>query len=391
MTVPVPVAPLNRTNSASIHRRGLLGLAGASMLAASGCSRFSSSKPTLAPLPPVSGAIRLQVSWQRSLSGAAGLAPFVGDQRVIAAGRDGEIVSWDLASGAERWRAKAPAELVVGVGAEGDLAVVGGRNGVLYAFRSDGRAAWATPVGAELVSQPLVSEGLVLVRSSDNRVSAFELASGQRRWSFVRQGPALVLRQTSGLASDRESVYVGLPGGRLVALATTSGALRWEAAVASPRGSNEIERIADVVGVPVLGGSEVCASAFQGRVGCFEALTGRVAWTRELNGAGGVDFDSRLLVACDDKGHVHAFARGGASLWKQEQLAGRVLTAPALMARQVVVADGQGLVHLLSREDGVAQARLALDGGAVVVAPRVSGNRVVVQTRGGTLAVMTVS
>jgi outer membrane protein assembly factor BamB len=245
------------------------------------------------------------------------------------------------------------------------------------------------PVGAELVAQPLVHEGLVVIRSSDNRVTAYELANGQRRWSFVRQGPALVLRQMTSLAADRESVYIGLPGGRLIALALTSGALRWEGAVASPRGSNEIERIADVMGAPILSGGEICASAYQGRVGCFEASSGRVTWARELNTAGGIDVDARLLVACDDKGHVHAFARSGASLWRQEQLAGRVLSAPALTSRHVVVGDAQGFVHVLSRDDGVVQARLALDGSAIAAAPRVRGRHVVVQTRAGTLAALT--
>jgi outer membrane protein assembly factor BamB len=336
-----------------------------------------------------SGGATLQIDWQRSLPGSASLVPSLTEQTVMAAGRDGTVVAWDLASGAERWRVKAPTELVAGVGAGSDVAVVGGRNGVLYAYATGGRTAWSARVGAELVSQPLVREGMVFVRGSDNRVTAFELASGQRRWSFVRQGPALVLRQMTALAADRESVYVGLPGGRLVALALTSGALRWEAAVASPRGSNEIERIADIVGAPVLAGGEVCASAYQGRVGCFEASSGRVSWARELNASGGTDVDARLLVACDDKGHVHAFARSGASLWRQEQLAGRVLCGPALSPAHVVVGDAQGLLHVLSRDDGVVQARLSLDGSAITAAPRVRGKRIVVQTQAGTLAALT--
>jgi len=384
------VQPSEALTVSSVRRRMLGGVSLGALLT-SGCSNwFSSSKPTLAPLAAPSGGAKLQIDWQRSLAGSPSLTPAITDQAVMAAGRDGSVLCWDLASGAQRWQAKAPTELVAGVGAAGDLAVVAGRNGALHAFANGGRAAWSVPVGAELVSQPLVHEGLVLVRGSDNRVTAYEVANGQRRWSFVRQGPALVLRQMTGLAADRESVYVGLPGGRLIALALTSGALRWEAAVTSPRGSNEIERIADIVGAPLLSNGEVCASAYQGRVGCFETASGRVSWARELNAAGGIDGDARLLVACDDKGHVHAFARSGASLWRQEQLAGRVLCAPALTPAHVVVGDAQGLLHVLSREDGVVQARLSLDGSAISAAPRVRGRRIVVQTRAGTIAALTV-
>ena len=63
--------------------------------------------------------------------------------------------------------------------------------------------------------------------------------SGRRRWTFDRQPPALVLRQTATIAMDASTAYVGLPGGRLVALSLQNGALKWETAVGLPRGSNE--------------------------------------------------------------------------------------------------------------------------------------------------------
>jgi outer membrane protein assembly factor BamB len=239
--------------------------------------------------------------------------------------------------------------------------------------------------GGEVVTVPSVGMGLVLVRTSDNRVAAFESGTGKRRWTFQRQNPPLVLRQTGQIAMDAGNAYVGLPGGRLVALSLDTGALRWEAAVAMPRGSNEIERIADVVGSPLISGSDICAVTFQGRVGCFDMASGRTLWARDLSSPTGLDLDGRLLVVPDDRGEVHAFARGGASVWRQDKLRQRTLSAPLLLERRVLLGDNVGLVHGLSRDDGALDARIATDGSSIVAAPVKAGDLAVVQTGAGAL------
>jgi outer membrane protein assembly factor BamB len=256
---------------------------------------------------------------------------------------------------------------------------------MLVALDAAGRQKWAVPNGAEIVTVPAVGLGLAIVRGSNNRVVAYDLDSGKRRWSFDRQGPALVLRQTAALAMDPSTVYVGLPGGRLVALALANGALKWEAAVGLPRGSNEIERIADVVGSPLVSGREVCAAAWQGRVSCFDTASGRAVWSRELSAAAGIDLDPRLVVAVDSAGEVHAFSRSGASMWRQDKLRRRQPSAPLLTPSHVVVGDSLGLLHVLARGDGAMAARLTTDDTAIVGAPVAWRNLAIAQTTGGTL------
>ena len=65
----------------------------------------------------------------------------------------------------------------------------------------------------------------------------------------------------------------------------------------------------------------------------------------------------------DDRGAVHALDRNsGASLWKQDKLLNRRVSGPAVQRGVVAVADGEGIVHFLSREDGSFVARQKTDG-----------------------------
>jgi outer membrane protein assembly factor BamB len=103
------------------------------------------------------------------------------------------------------------------------------------------------------------------------------------------------------------------------------------------KGATELDRVADITSAPVISGRSVCAVAFQGRVACFDLGSGNLVWARDMSSAAGLDIDSRFLYVSDDKGAVHALdMASGASIWKQDKLSLRRLTAPvhgAVMSR----------------------------------------------------------
>mgnify|MGYP002357307962 FL=1 len=162
----------------------------------------------------------------------------------------------------------------------------------------------------------------------------------------------------------------------------------WEVPVALPRGATELERIADISSLPVVDRQQICAVAYQGRVACFDLANGSMLWSRDVSSSVGMDVDSSHVYVSDDKGSVLAFDRQtGASLWKQDKLANRRLTRPLVVGSQVAVADFQGFVHLLDRNDGAFAGRIATDGSPVVGELRRLGDGLLVQTsKGGVFA-----
>jgi outer membrane protein assembly factor BamB len=160
-------------------------------------------------------------------------------------------------------------------------------------------------------------------------------------------------------------------------------------AVGDPRGTTELERIADVSGAPVVAGRDVCAVAFQGRVGCFDAATGTPRWAKEFSSDVGVAIDERFLFAADERGNVNAFAReGGSSAWRNSKLANRRLSTPVSFGRAVALGDGQGYIHFLSREEGAFLARTATDGSPIIATPVVAGSNLIFQTQAGAVVAL---
>ena len=351
---------------------------------------FADSGPKMAELQPISTTLAARVVWQQSVgkSGVYSFTPAVLGSTIYAASSDGDLIRID--NGKQTWKISAEQPLSGGVGADDSMVVVGSPKGDLLAFSSsDGKLLWKSKTSSEILSPPVLGGGMVIVRSGDNRLAAYDTADGKRKWYFQRPMPALSLRVSARPLIDGKYVFAGFPAGKLIAVSTSNGSAAWDGTVALPKGATELDRVADITSAPVISGRSVCAVAFQGRVACFDLGNGNLVWARDMSSAAGLDIDSRFLYVTDDKGAVHALdMASGASIWKQDKLALRKLTAPVARRGYLAVADVQGIVHFLSREDGSFIARLATDGSPVFAPLQKLGNGFVVQTsKGGIYAI----
>lgn len=352
---------------------------------------FSSSGPKMAELRAFTATAEARVVWQESV-GKAGdytFIPAIVGRSVYAGAADGRLVRFD--DGREVWRIKTEQPLAGGVGADENVVIVGTAKGDVLAFAAaDGKLLWKAKASSEVIAAPALSGERVVVRSVDHRLAAYDLRDGKRKWIYQRPGTPLSLRVTAPPLVLEKYVFAGFPGGKLIALNLENGAPLWEGTVALPRGATELDRVADVVSMPVLDGRIICAAAYQGRVSCFDLAGGNLVWTRDISSAAGLGIDSRFVYVSDDKGAVHALDKSsGASVWKQDKLFLRRLTAPLPRSNLVVVADGQGVVHFLDRDDGSFAARLRTDGSPVVAPLQLQRSELIVQTANGRVLAIT--
>jgi outer membrane protein assembly factor BamB len=240
-------------------------------------------------------------------------------------------------------------------------------------------------LSSEVLAAPAAEDGIVVVRTADGRIHGLDAATGKSKWLFQQRMPSLSVRSNTGVVVRRGGVFAGFPGGRLVALSLANGNIGWEGIVALPRGATELERVADVTSLPVIDFPRICAAAFQGRVACFDVQRGTLLWARDASSLAGIALDARHLYYTDDRSAVLALDKtNGASVWRQDKLADRRVSAPLAMGRYVVVGDFEGYVHLLSAEDGSFAARIPTDGGTIIAPPvALDSSSFLVQTRDG--------
>ncbi len=337
----------------------------------------------VAPLAPLKPAMEAEVVWKQGVGSVeqAILRPVMVQGVLYVANEAGELRAFDPATGKEIWRVKTLESFSAGIGSGDQMLLLGNKKGEVLAYTLKGDLLWRSQLSSELMVAPQAADGVVVTRTADGRISGLASSDGKRRWSVQRPMPALVLRGISQIAMERGAVLVGLPGGKLVALNLADGSVGWEATISIPRGATELERINDVVGTPLFGFRDVCTASYQGKVACLDVAKGETIWSTELSVTGALSAEGNKLFATTEKGDVVALNRtSGSVAWKQETLEGRYPSAPQAFNDYVVVGDAQGVVHFLSRADGVEMGRLKTEEVAIIQQPQVLDDNLILLT-----------
>ena len=350
--------------------------------ALSACSS-KPERPKPAELAPNAALLGVRLAWTARLGDVNfPLQAQVNGTSVTLAGSDGTVAAIDAASGRDLWRGSVGAPIAAGVGSDGQRAAVVTTSNDLVVL-SAGKELWRHRMPAQVYTAPLVAGARVFVLAADRSVTAFDGQTGRRLWSQQRPGEPLVLRQAGVLMAVGDTLVAGLAG-RLVGMNPVNGSARWDAPIATPRGTNDVERLVDLVSGVSRMGDVVCVRAFQASVGCVNAARGAVLWSKPANGAFGVGGDDARVYGTEADGRVVAFRRdNGERAWSSDRLQYRGLTAPLAVGRSVAIGYSTGFVHLLSREDGTPLNRLTTDGTAVAAQPVLAGGTLLVVTRGG--------
>lgn len=326
-------------------------------------------KPTPTALSEFKSQINVTPVWSAQV-GAIGntLNLNAASDRLGIVSQNGLVSVVNADTGTVAWQLALNTPVTAGVGGDGQrYAVITQANDLVVL--SEGREIWRNKLPAIAFTAPLVAGGRVFVLTTDRTVVAFDGASGQKLWSQQRSGEPLVLKQAGILTTYQDNLLVGLSG-RLVAMNPANGASKWEAVVGSSRGTNEVERLVDLVAGMSRVNNVICARAYQTAVTCVDASKGSNVWTRASQGHVGVTGNEGFVFGAESDGKFISWNRStGQIAWQTETLRFRGLTAPAWAEGQLVVGDELGWLHWLDVKTGQTLARTQIDSSGVALAP----------------------
>jgi len=368
---------------------GSVTVLGAVMIALIGCSGNSRvRKPT--ELLPVTNQFEMRPIWETSVGSSEtfNFHPAVAGDAVYAASHSGNLSKIDLATGKKVWEVSVPERLAIGPGTDGRITVAVGIKGTVYAFDDSGKPLWNVNIGSEVLSEPVVAGGMVVVRALDNRFVGLDAQTGARKWVYQRPQSALSLRVGYGmLPINNEVVVTGFSGGRFGMIAIANGGLIWETPVSFPKGFSEIERLNDVTAKPSMEGETVCAVSYQGRIGCSQVRTGNLLWYKDFSSYTGTAQSAELVFSSNEKSHISAFAtKDGTPVWENTKLTFRNVGESLAIGRVLLMGDAEGYVHAFSQSNGENIARFRHDSSSISAAPIAVGGLILIQSQGGKLA-----
>lgn len=375
----------------------------------SACS--SVEKKEYAALPDVVASIDVKSWWVKPVGELSERAhrqlPVVmADNKIYVASANGDVGALAIDNGKPDWVVSLNEILTSGPGVGGDKLFVATNDAELIALdRSSGKEVWRSQLSSLMLSLPYFADNRLFVQTNDEKLFALDANTGERIWAEGREVPSLSLRGTASPTVVDGKVIAGFASGVLIAFDMQTGKAQWESTIAVPRGRSDLERIVDIDGLFVAQDNVIYVSTYQGRIAAVAAEDGRIIWTRDLSSYAGVSLQGNLVSVTDAEGYVWALDRKtGATLWRQEKLKDRDLSAPVAVPGAIVVADRGGYVHWLSMDDGAFVARknlkqfhdeVFIDWGdreedepdyGVTIFPAVSGNVLLIRSNMGDLA-----
>ncbi len=188
----------------------------------------------------------------------------------------GEILAVTKEKGDLEWRRALPADEDVTQAIYGrpavtdDAVLVGGYNGVLYAYDRAGDLEWQEPLSGRIVGGPSVHENVALVGTGavstsdggDGALYAIDIQSGDPIWEYLEIGPVW----SSPTVADGR-VYVGSLDHNVYAVDLESGAEVWR----YTSGGAVVSSIVVRDGLAIFGG-------FDSRLYALDIQTGMPVW-----------------------------------------------------------------------------------------------------------------
>lgn len=354
------------------------------------------SKDNVAPpadLKDIQADIHAKQVWEEDTGSGSGkyflrLQPFLFNQVAFVADAKGQISAFNSDTGRQLWSQDTDLLFSGGVNGGADIIVAGSVEGELAGFSPEnGEELWRSQLSSEVLAISRAVSGKLVARTNDGYLHGINTLDGSVAWKYNYKIPALSLRSASMPLIVQGRVVAGLDNGHLVALSLADGKLLWDKTIASGRGRTELDRMVDVDGSLAQQDGIVYVASYQGRIAAVNIATGRLVWAHDASSVNGLIVNSKAVYYTDSESKVWALDKNsGASLWKQDALLHRSVSAPAVLDDQVVVADYDGYLHWLSVEDGHFTGRNRLGGSAILAAPTIYQNRLYVLNESGGLS-----
>lgn len=300
--------------------------------------------------------------WEAGSSGEGkvrlNLAPnFVmhnGQQWVAIPDHKGNMRVVDALTGDDIWRTKTGLDFSSAAGESEDLIIMGTSDGQVVAMsKASGEMLWTTQVSSEVLAAPRGNKDAIVVLTIDSRLHGLDAKTGKERWTFDATAPALTLRGASSPIIIEDVAFVGFSNGQVGMFRLTDGQMIWLEAAAKPRGRNEIERMVDINGTMSRVGNMVYVVTYHGNLLAVNIQSLEVVWSNPMSSYVGLTASGNQLIVTDADDNVYSIDRTtGETRWKQGELVGRYLTAPAIYDQYVAVGDVSGYLYALSVDNG---------------------------------------
>ena len=316
------------------------------------------------PLYNLKSSLNLKVLWQENIGEHNGdnLDIFHIEDFLFIATSDGTIKKIDSKSGNTFWEKKFNVKLTSGIAGDDDNLFFSTSDGFLWCMNHDGELIWKSLLSGEINSLPIIYDSKVVVKLNNYKIIQLNTKDGSVLWKYQAAIPPLTFKSEGKLIQSNNVVYLGLPGGKMVAIDSPTGGLVWESNISRAKGATDIERANDITSHPVIDDAVIYGVTTNGDISSLDRRNGKTIWTEPISSFYGMAFDGSSLFVTHDTGSIYSVRKDDGEVeWRQAGLKFRRIGVGTLINDYIAFGDYDGYVHFLSIDDGSIIGRIKLE------------------------------
>ena len=317
---------------------------------------------TPAKLLPFTGDYSIDIAWKKSFKGSDDLGAFKPafySGQIIVADSSGDIISINPETGMINWQKALGRNLAAGVAAGFGRLVVSDVDGFVISLDMESQEIlWEQNIGGEVLARAIVDAALVVVKNSVGELVALDAMTGEKKWTFRSQLPALTVRGTGEPIIKDGIVFSTFDNGRLGAFQLNTGFFLWDGPISFVSGSSELENLLDADSSPVAFNQLIFAVNYQGNLTAFDTAQKRPVWNAKASSFHSPVIGNGMIMVIQDNGSILSFSSGNLQpSWTSEEYLFRELSNGVLLNNTMMVGDLEGYLHVINPLTGKTVGR----------------------------------
>ncbi len=206
----------------------------------------------------------------------------------------------------------------------------------------------------------------MVAKNSVGELVALDAMTGEKKWTFRSQLPALTVRGTGEPIIKDGIVFSTFDNGRLGAFQLNTGFFLWDGPISFVSGSSELENLLDADSSPVAVNQLIFAVNYQGNLTAFDTTQKRPVWNAKASSFHSPVVGNGMIMVIQDNGSILSFASGNLQpSWTSEEYLLRELSNGVMFKNMMLVGDIEGYLHVINPLTGKTVGRKKVSGNLI--------------------------
>ncbi|WMY97446.1 MAG: PQQ-binding-like beta-propeller repeat protein [Arsenophonus sp.] len=234
---------------------------------------------------------------------------------------------------------------------------VGNEKGEIFCINKfNGNIIWKTDIQEEIISLPVVSQGLVLIHTSNEILFALNDITGLVKWNVNFKKTRLSIRgRSTPIVIYKNIVIVGSDYGYVSAFFLSNGELIWENQISDITGDNDIDQLHSIRSQPIIDEDLgiLFVIAYNGNLAAIDIYSNKIIWKKKIGSVNNMVLINHIIYLVDQDDRIFALSKyNGTIVWKQNHLLNHQLTSPLIYKNYLILGDKNGLIYWINIYNG---------------------------------------